>query len=70
MNQSSNEENLLLEKQVVYNRKIPKNACLAINLKYFKYETAFLQIFDMKNCCYFMCVDPFGEDKILKKVKY
>ena len=69
MNQSNNDENLLLEKQLIYNRKIPKNANLSIYLNYFKYESAFLHLIDMKNNCYFLSLDPFGEDKNLKKVK-
>ena len=68
VNQSSNDENLLLEKQLIYNRKIPKNACLLLGLNYFKYETPFLHQFDMKNNSYFFSFDPFGEDKSLRKV--
>ena len=70
LNQSSNDENLLIEKQLVYNRKIPKNACLSLNLNYFKYETPFLHLLDMMNNCYFLSLDPFGEDKNLKKVNF
>ncbi len=68
VSQSNNEENLLLEKQLIYNRKIPKSACLNIHINYFKYESSFLHHFDMKNYCYFFSLDPFAEDKILKKV--
>ena len=61
-------DNTFIEKQVTYNRKVPKNARLKIKLNYFKYDENFMNIYDLKNKTYFFTIEPFGEDKVLTKV--
>jgi len=61
-------DNTFVEKQVIYNRKVPKNARLKIKLNYFKYDENFMKIYDLKNKAYFFSIEPFGEDKTLNKV--
>jgi len=61
-------DNTFVEKQVTYNRKVPKNAKLKIKINYFKYDENFINIYDLKNKAYYFIIEPFGEDKVLKKV--
>lgn len=61
-------DNTYVEKQVVYNRKIPKNARLKIKLNYFKHEENLLSIYDLKNKSYYFTIEPFGENNSLNKV--
>jgi len=63
-------DNTYIEKQVVYNRKVPKNARLNIKINYFKCEQNFVSTYDLKNKLYFFTIEPFGEDKVLSKVLY
>jgi hypothetical protein len=60
-------DNTFVEREVIYNRKVPKNARLKIKLNYFKYEEN-QNIYDFKNKTYYFSIEPFGEDKVLTKV--
>jgi hypothetical protein len=63
--------NILLERQIIFNRKIPKNASLKFKLNYFKYDENFLSVYNPElnkgTSVFYLQIDPFGEDKMLKK---
>jgi hypothetical protein len=63
------EDNLLMEKKTVLNRKIPKNASLVIKLNYFDSYDSLVNL-QNQNGKYYFEIDLFGEDKKLRKVIY
>lgn len=66
--------NILLERQIIFNRKIPKNALLKFKLNYFKYDENFMNLgfynpdISKGTSVFYLQIDPFGEDKQLKKL--
>jgi hypothetical protein len=63
------ESNILMEKQTIFNRKIPKNASLVFNLNYFKHNDNFTHLYDFDRSSYYFEIELFGEERKLKKVK-
>ncbi len=61
------EENILMEKKTVFNRKIPKNASLVIRLNHFDSYDNLVNL-QNQNGKYYFEFDLFGEDKKLRKV--
>ena len=61
------EDNILMEKKTIYNRKLPKHASLVIKLNQFDSYENLVNLHNEKGKYYFE-IDLFGEDKKLRKV--
>jgi hypothetical protein len=69
-NTGGDEDNILMEKKTVFNRKIPKNASLVFKLNYYKHNDNFSHLLDLDRSVYYFEIELFGEDRKLKKVKF
>jgi hypothetical protein len=61
------EDNILMEKKTIYNRKLPKHASLVIKLNQFDSYDNLVNLHNEKGKYYFE-IDLFAEDRKLKKV--
>jgi hypothetical protein len=65
---ANEEDNIIMEKKTVFNRKIPKNASLVLNLNYYNHNDNFSHLLDLENGSYYLEIELFGEDRKLRKV--